>query len=388
MTNKKVLIFISHYLPGYKMGGPINSVFNITNKLKDEYDFYIITSDHDLGSTDPYPNIMTDEWLRVYGSNVMYKRLKFRYYIDIIKHLNENSYDMIYLNSFFDFKFSIFIVLIKYCSFAKIGNIIVAPRGELFQEALSFGKLKKSITIKIFRLLNIYKSIIWHSTSSFESLSISENISKPEIRLARVISDFSKEIYEIPKPTFQMETKDFLKVIFLSRISKDKNIVYAIRLLAKITCFVEFHIYGPIEDEFIWKECVEQIKLLPDNIKVQYKGKVEKKLVKSYFSKYDLFLFPTHRENFGHVISESLSVGTPVLISDNTPWRDLEKKKLGWDVNLNNECEFIEVISSYFKKSEKEKQDFRETVIKSYLENLDQENILRENINLFRAHGK
>jgi glycosyltransferase involved in cell wall biosynthesis len=37
--------------------------------------------------------------------------------------------------------------------------------------------------------------------------------------------------------------------------------------------------------------------------------------------KYDLFILPTLNENFGHSIVESLSVGTPVLISDNTPWR-------------------------------------------------------------------
>ena len=35
---------------------------------------------------------------------------------------------------------------------------------------------------------------------------------------------------------------------------------------------------------------------------------------------HDLFVFPTLGENFGHVIYESLMCGTPVLVSDNTPW--------------------------------------------------------------------
>jgi glycosyltransferase involved in cell wall biosynthesis len=39
------------------------------------------------------------------------------------------------------------------------------------------------------------------------------------------------------------------------------------------------------------------------------------------FAAYDLFAFPTLGENFGHVIFESLRVGTPVLLSDRTPWR-------------------------------------------------------------------
>jgi hypothetical protein len=41
-------------------------------------------------------------------------------------------------------------------------------------------------------------------------------------------------------------------------------------------------------------------------------------------AEYDLFLFPTLGENYGHVISEALASGCPVVISDQTPWRNLE----------------------------------------------------------------
>ncbi len=37
-------------------------------------------------------------------------------------------------------------------------------------------------------------------------------------------------------------------------------------------------------------------------------------------SAYDLFVLPSLGENYGHVVFESLSSGTPVLISDKTPW--------------------------------------------------------------------
>ena len=37
------------------------------------------------------------------------------------------------------------------------------------------------------------------------------------------------------------------------------------------------------------------------------------------FQEYDLLFLPTKGENFGHVILESMSAGTPVLISDTTP---------------------------------------------------------------------
>jgi glycosyltransferase involved in cell wall biosynthesis len=39
------------------------------------------------------------------------------------------------------------------------------------------------------------------------------------------------------------------------------------------------------------------------------------------FARHDLFVLPTRGENFGHVIFESVAAGTPVLLSDQTPWR-------------------------------------------------------------------
>jgi len=55
---------------------------------------------------------------------------------------------------------------------------------------------------------------------------------------------------------------------------------------------------------------------------------------------YHLFVLPTLGENYGHVIYEALSAGDPVLISDQTPWRGLEKEKAGWDLPLKEKDKF------------------------------------------------
>ena len=67
---------------------------------------------------------------------------------------------------------------------------------------------------------------------------------------------------------------------------------------------------------------------------------------------YDLFFLPTAGENFGHVILESLCSGTPVLISDTTPWRNLQDLGVGWDISLSKREEFIDVIEKIHKYSE------------------------------------
>ena len=41
-------------MPGYQAGGPIRSIFNLVNLLKDDYDITIVTSNRDLNSSTNY----------------------------------------------------------------------------------------------------------------------------------------------------------------------------------------------------------------------------------------------------------------------------------------------------------------------------------------------
>jgi glycosyltransferase involved in cell wall biosynthesis len=55
-------------------------------------------------------------------------------------------------------------------------------------------------------------------------------------------------------------------------------------------------------------------------------------------------LFPTLGENYGHVICEALNAGCPVLISNQTPWRNLQEKGVGWDFPLEEEERFTATL--------------------------------------------
>ena len=72
-SKPKVLIFVDWFLPGYKAGGPIKSVANIVQSLKEELDFSIVTSNTDFGETEPYTGIQPNEWLQQDGFRVMYQ---------------------------------------------------------------------------------------------------------------------------------------------------------------------------------------------------------------------------------------------------------------------------------------------------------------------------
>ncbi len=80
-------------------------------------------------------------------------------------------------------------------------------------------------------------------------------------------------------------------------------------------------------------------------------------------------------ENFGHVIAEALMVGCPVIISDQTPWTDVNNIEGGWSIALENPKEFVEAIQIIVNASSQEEQKFKNNILKYVYEKLDLEKL-------------
>ena len=63
---------------------------------------------------------------------------------------------------------------------------------------------------------------------------------------------------------------------------------------------------------------------------VSFLGPVEGKAKTDAYRTADLFILPTHSENFGMVVAEALSYGVPVLTTHGAPWSELETERCGW----------------------------------------------------------
>jgi len=133
-------------------------------------------------------------------------------------------------------------------------------------------------------------------------------------------------------------------MVFLSRVSAKKNLLFALEVLNSVEGNVMLDIYGPVEDQSYWRKCQNAIQNLPENIKVCVKGPVSPSQVTEIFSQYHFQILPTHGENFGYVILEAFASGCPVLISDETPWRDLAFSGVGWDIPLADTRQWIDVL--------------------------------------------
>jgi len=342
----KVLIFTGVYKPGFKAGGPIQSVANLVNSLQNEVDFYIITSDRDMGDSKAYPGIKTNQWITKDNYHIFYCKTtdSFRH---IYKILIRESFNSFYFNSFLTPIFTTYpLLLLKF--FKQHSNIIIAPRGEFLNGALDHKGLKKKIFIRFSRLISLHKNIHWHLTSSDEVIGLNK-IYKTKSNQISLVENLPKiNESEVLKKGFYTNNK--LKIIFLSRVSPKKNLDFALGILSKITIPFEFNIYGVIDDAKYWEKCKAVINNLPSNIAVNYLGAVNNDLVLDVISNHDLFFLPTKSENYGHVIVESLLAGTPVLISTNTPWRGLKEAKLGWDLSLDTPKSFVSAIIEYYNQ--------------------------------------
>lgn len=62
------------------------------------------------------------------------------------------------------------------------------------------------------------------------------------------------------------------------------------------------------------------------------------------FALAELFVLPTHDENFGRVVAEALAHGVPVLTTRGTPWSDLEAWRAGAWVSLDEVPRALEAL--------------------------------------------
>jgi glycosyltransferase involved in cell wall biosynthesis len=75
-------------------------------------------------------------------------------------------------------------------------------------------------------------------------------------------------------------------------------------------------------------------------------------------------ILPSLGENYGYSIVEALLSGRPVIISDNTPWRNLFGQKAGWDLPLSQPQQFIDVINIAAAMDQEEYDKWSEGALK------------------------
>jgi Glycosyltransferase len=340
MGKKRILVMVDWFKPGYKAGGPIQSCANFAFSLKNDYDIWVLTTDTDHGEQMPYSGIPANKWITNLSPaiQVYYARKQTLTLRQLKEQIKKVDADYIYLNHLYSPKFVVYPLLLKYLGVIK-SQIVLCPRGALYDSAIAIKSFKKKVFIRVFRWLRVYRFVRFHATNEREKNAILRHFPGSEV----LIADNLPQSDQQPLKTCEKQP-GVVKCVFIARILPIKNLLYLLQVLHHVKNSVILTVAGPIEDEAYWKECQAVICQLPQHVQVNYIGAVNNDEVSGIIREHHVFVLPTKGENFGHSIFESLLAGRPVIISDQTPWLNLDQYKSGWDLSLEKPEDFKDAI--------------------------------------------
>ena len=324
-------------------GGARTSVLNFINNFKNQFNLSYLSLEYLHNHKIKKNNeILLDETKCHYPKTIK------TYYKLIIREIKKGKDITFYFNGLYSKLGTLtpLILIVFYSFFYEKPNIVIAPRGGLSSGAMAVKPIRKIFYLKMLKTLGLFKKVRFHVVSEHEKDDVVKILGKTYKSKCYPVGNIVNDQLNLKDVRFKVKSET-LQIVFLSRIHPIKNLEFIIKLLNKLNFKYKFDIYGVIDDEKYYKKITKLIDI-NDNDNINFYGAVSQNEVQNTLSKYDLFLLPTLGENFGHVIFESLSVGTPVVISDQTPWSD-EKSPSLWCINLNNLNEWIKTISDFNK---------------------------------------
>ena len=224
---------------------------------------------------------------------------------------------------------------VYFLSLVTHAKVIVSARGAFFPWSLSQGALRKRIAWNVFQRALLRRAMFVHATSVAESkvlgsLGITENV---------VIIPNGISLPKVDSMLLQVQVQegftDKLRLLFVSRIHPKKGIEILLQSLRLIDFPVELTVAGAFDSERYRLKINSLVENLPSDKVVRFVGHLSQEGLKDCFLSADLFVLPSHSENFGIAIAEALSHGLPVVVSEHTPWAEVTEARAGYVVSLD-----------------------------------------------------
>lgn len=212
--------------------------------------------------------------------------------------------------------------------------------------------MRKLPALMLYQLDAIKQADMLHATADSEKenlLSLGWN------RNIRVIGN----CVQIDKIPMKISWERTGRILFLSRIHEKKGIEFLIEAVARIKEMskpgempFEVDVVGIGEADYI-DELKQYAQRLGVDDKIHFPGAVFGDRKFELYRNADLFVLPTHSENFGIVVAEALASGTPVVTTKGTPWNELNTHQCGWWVEVGTKA-LVEALMDFMSKSSEE----------------------------------
>jgi glycosyltransferase involved in cell wall biosynthesis len=341
----RVLVVSPWYAPGFKAGGVVRAVQNMVEALAGELDISIVTSDRDLLDSAAYPGVDADRWLERDGYRILYLSPGGGAYRTMARAIRGERWDTVHVSGVFDPLYNLWPVLVARAQRpSRRPRVVVQVHGMFGAGALRIKAPKKRSFLAAARALQFYRGVTWHASTAQEASEI-HDVFGPRA-LVEEAANVPDRPRADPPDGARGKRAGEARFCFFSRVSPKKGLLEALRFLARSSAGpgVILDIIGPVDDAAYWQSCEREIARLGGRVAVTARGAIEPHEVNATLSAYHFMLLPTHHENFGYVILEALLAGCPVVLSDQTPWRDLADRSAGWVIPLADEARFARAI--------------------------------------------
>lgn len=220
------------------------------------------------------------------------------------------------------------------CFYGYLCNIpyVIHPHGMLSKWSFNHKYIKKNIAYFLYQRWCLKNSKLIFLTSPSEY----KDLCKLELNLNCIVLEQGL-VFSSPTniTKLSLDPLRIRNILFLSRLHPVKGI-YELLEVWKVLNPSNWvlKIVGPNEGDTLDK-ILAYIKNNNLDNSVKVLGPADSILKSEFFKCADLFVLPSHSENFGIVILEALSFGVPVITTKNTPWEALEDNSCGWWVDMN-----------------------------------------------------
>jgi len=320
----RILQINASYKPAYIYGGPTMTVSKLSEELVNagcSVEVFTTTANGKVELNVPAGKPMLVDGVKV----TYFKRLTkdhSHYSPALLKAVwkNAKNYDVIHIHAWWN------LVSVLSCLAAVIKNVpvLLSPRGTL--SGYSFTNKSALLKKMLHYGLGTYllKRSHLHATSKAEADSLLQIIKPKSINIIPNFVKLASEDY----PDMN-EQKEVFKLLFFSRIEHKKGLDILIKALAELSIPYTLTIAG--DGDIAYMEELKKLAYENGSSKHIYWIGFQNENKFDVLHEHHLMVLPSHNENFGNVVIESLSVGTPVLISKGVGLADyVIKNNLGW----------------------------------------------------------
>jgi glycosyltransferase involved in cell wall biosynthesis len=219
--------------------------------------------------------------------------------------------------------------------------LVLSPRGMLEQWSLRRSRTKKFVVWHLFERANLAAAALLHATSDAEASALRKLGLHQPIAVIPNGVDISasdslpgRDLLERKYP----ELAHHRWLLFLSRIHPKKGVAELLAAWREVASrFPDWQLIlaGPDLDGY-GVTARKQASGLGISERVTFTGMLAGPEKESAFANSEVFVLPTHSENFGIAVAEALAFGLPAITTKGAPWHDLETYRCGWWIDLNH----------------------------------------------------